>query len=193
MFNQYPPPAVGGPVVKYPLFDLITDNRSHHSIDGSVFTDKLDEAIGLLRHVPGIGDDGEAVLLGASPCIPVRNLDAALDFYLRRLGFTDKGGANLSAGGTTNRKYRVIRRGGAHLMLQMEEDAVSSVSEPLNGGAWAAFIDTPDPGALMAAFRESGVTTHPVYTDDGDRLRGFSLSDPDENYLYFGVMGNRQS
>lgn len=48
-FEQYPPPAVGGPVVKFPLFDLITDNQSLHTIDGSVFTDKIDEALGLLQ------------------------------------------------------------------------------------------------------------------------------------------------
>jgi hypothetical protein len=49
-FHQHPPPAVGGPTEKFPLFDLITDNRSHHTIDGTAFTDKLDEAIGLLRN-----------------------------------------------------------------------------------------------------------------------------------------------
>ena len=46
---QYPPPAVGGAILRIPLFDLITQNTTHENIETGVFTDKIDEAIGLLR------------------------------------------------------------------------------------------------------------------------------------------------
>ena len=81
-FTQYPPPAVGGPVSKFPLFNLITDNQSLHTIDGSVFTDKLDEAIGLLE--TRRGDDR---LSGALPVFEVADLAKALAFYVDRLDF----------------------------------------------------------------------------------------------------------
>ncbi len=32
-FIQHPPAAAGGPMLKFPLFDPITDNRSRHTID----------------------------------------------------------------------------------------------------------------------------------------------------------------
>jgi uncharacterized glyoxalase superfamily protein PhnB len=187
-FNQYPPPAVGGPVVKYPLFDLITDNRSHHSIDGSVFTDKLDEAIGLLRHESEVGGDGEAILLGASPCLPVLNLDVALAFYADCLGFR-----TLAAAPSTNENYCFIGRGDAHLMLQRIDKDVNErpvSSQAPREGAWDAMIQTSDPDALLVAFRESGVTTLSALTDDCFGWRGFSLTDPDGNRLFFGVTGN---
>jgi hypothetical protein len=183
-FNQYPPPAVGGAVVKYPLFDLITDNRSHHSIDGSVFTDKLDEAIGLLRHDSGGAD---AILLGAAPCLLVRNLDVALAFYIGCLGFT-----SAPAEPSSNENFHIIGRGDAQLMLQRvdaDEDAEPS-SPQLRKEAWAAFIHTPDPDALMAAFRDSGVTTLSALPDDGPDFRGFLLRDPDGNCLCFGALKN---
>ena len=81
-FTQYPPPAVGGPVTKFPLFNLITDNQSLHTVEEAVFTDKIDEAIGLLETR---GDDD--LSRGALPVFEVRDLAKALEFYRDRLGF----------------------------------------------------------------------------------------------------------
>ncbi len=47
--TQYPAPAVGGPIVRFNLLDLITENRSLHNLQVTTITDKIDTAIGILR------------------------------------------------------------------------------------------------------------------------------------------------
>jgi hypothetical protein len=49
---QYPPPAIGGPVLEFNLLDLITENRSARSLDIESITDKIDQVIGILKHQP---------------------------------------------------------------------------------------------------------------------------------------------
>lgn len=49
---QYPPPAVGGPVLEFNLLDLITKNQSMKNLDVELIIDKIDEAIGILKHQP---------------------------------------------------------------------------------------------------------------------------------------------
>jgi hypothetical protein len=46
---QYPAPAVGGPILRHNLLDLITENRASELIEKHTFLDKIDEAIGKLR------------------------------------------------------------------------------------------------------------------------------------------------
>ena len=108
-FTQYPPPAVGGPASKFPLFNLITDNQSVHTIDGAVFTDKIDEAIGLLE----ASDSGEHER-GALPVFEVRDLNVALEFYQETLGFVVL--AQQEAAGVAT-----VTWGGADLILNVSE------------------------------------------------------------------------
>lgn len=49
IFVQYPPLATGGPVLKFKLFDLITENQTLKKMYVNSFTDKIDEAIGILK------------------------------------------------------------------------------------------------------------------------------------------------
>jgi hypothetical protein len=46
---QYPAPAVGGPILKFEILDLITENRSSRTLDLSTVNDILDFTIGVLR------------------------------------------------------------------------------------------------------------------------------------------------
>ncbi|MDD9903039.1 MAG: hypothetical protein OXT06_05695 [Rhodospirillaceae bacterium] len=108
-FTQYPPPAVGGPVTKFPLFNLITDNQSVHTIDGAVFTDKIDEAIGLLEAGGSVEQER-----GALPVFEVRNLDTALEFYRETLDFAVQ--ARQETAGLATLTY-----GGANLILSVSE------------------------------------------------------------------------
>ena len=82
-FTQYPPPAVGGPVTKFPLFNLITDNQSQHTVDGSVFTNKIDEVIGLLETF-----DEDGLSHNALPLFEVRDIAKSLNFYQKTMAFT---------------------------------------------------------------------------------------------------------
>lgn len=52
VFVQYPPPAVGGPVLRFNMFDLVTENRTYEPINVDTFLDKIDEAIGKLKAAP---------------------------------------------------------------------------------------------------------------------------------------------
>ncbi len=52
MIVEYPAPAIGGPVINHSLFDLVTENSTSRPMDVESFTDKIDEAIGVLKHRP---------------------------------------------------------------------------------------------------------------------------------------------
>jgi hypothetical protein len=49
---QYPPPAIGGPVLEFNLVDLITENRSERGLQLESITDIIDQAIGILKQKP---------------------------------------------------------------------------------------------------------------------------------------------
>ena len=48
----YPPPAIGGPIIRVPLFDLVTQNRLYKRMGTEEFADKIDQAIGVLKTNP---------------------------------------------------------------------------------------------------------------------------------------------
>ena len=167
-FSQYPPPAVGGPVVKVPLFDLITENRSLHTLDGTVFTDKIDEAIGLLQH------SGDTELVGAAaPVFLVKDIRRAIEFYEGKLGFRCRHRA-----GSRSPQIAILERGSANILLKVEDRA----------RAREAYFHTPDTAALAADFAECGLTVRNVTADNLDGWRGFEIIDPDGNRLFFGSL-----
>lgn len=47
---EYPAPAVGGPILKFDLFDLVVSNKCGQNVDKSEFLDRIDQAIGVLRN-----------------------------------------------------------------------------------------------------------------------------------------------
>jgi len=49
---SYPAPAIGGPVIQLNLIDAITENQSHSNIPVESVTDRIDQAIGILKHQP---------------------------------------------------------------------------------------------------------------------------------------------
>jgi hypothetical protein len=51
---QYPAPAVGGPVLQFNLIDLITNNLSERNLNVEWVIDRIDQAIGILKHRPEI-------------------------------------------------------------------------------------------------------------------------------------------
>ncbi len=172
-FEQYPPPAVGGPVVKLPLFDLITDNQSLHTIDGAAFTDKIDEAIGLLRNAATIGP--------ASPFFIVSDLVRSLDFYQRMLGFDCRYKTP-----EDEPFFAIVGRGSAQFLFKAVDIAPQPNPVQHEGAAWDAFVHTSDPDALAAEISDRGVTFHTPLANTEDGLRGFAVADPDGYVLFFG-------
>ena len=49
VLEQYPPPAIGGPVLRFPILDLIVENLTLRNIGKEFFFDKIDQAIGVLE------------------------------------------------------------------------------------------------------------------------------------------------
>ncbi|MDA0662715.1 MAG: hypothetical protein O3B08_07760 [Proteobacteria bacterium] len=165
IFQHHPPAAAGGPIQKYPLFDLITDNRSQHNIDGALFTGRIDDAIGRLQHAAA--ERAAQAVTAALPVLPVRDLDAALAFYGETLGFDP---------GARGTDFAVVERGAARILLRVGDRPARGP-----GAAWDAFLLTPDPDTLAA---EVAVGAAPVATASG--MRGFTVTDPDGNWLFFG-------
>ncbi|MEX2616385.1 MAG: VOC family protein [Alphaproteobacteria bacterium] len=165
IFQHHPPAAAGGPIQKHPLFDLITDNRSQHNIDGALFTGRIDEAIGRLQHAAA--ERAAQAVTAAMPVLPVRDLDAAAAFYAETLGF---------APGARGAGFAIVERGAAKILLR-------AGARPSRGAdtSWDAFLLTPDPDALAAAVAGAAAT---METAAG--MRGFTVADPDGNRLFFG-------
>lgn len=52
MMNEYPPPAVGGAILRIPMLDLITANPLSSSVTKHEFFDLIDQTIGVLKTNP---------------------------------------------------------------------------------------------------------------------------------------------
>jgi predicted enzyme related to lactoylglutathione lyase len=156
---QYPPPAAGGQIIRRPLFDLITDNRTPHTLDGGLFTGKVDEAIGLLQ--ARVAD-----IAAAMPVLPVTDIDAALVFYESIAGFR---------GRDRGEGYAVVERGAARIMLRAVASNPASV-----------LLETPDVDATQADIASRGGAVQSAAIAGRD---GFSVTDPDGNSLYFTGSG----
>ncbi len=167
IFQHHPPAAAGGPIQKYPLFDLITDNRSQHNIDGALFTGRIDEAIGRLQHAAA--ERAAQAITAAMPVLPVRDLGAAMAFYGEGLGF---------AAASRGSGFAIVERGAARIMLRVGDRPARN-----EGAAWDAFLQVPDPDMLAEEFAGRGLQSRPGRTDG---MTGFELEDPDGNRLFFG-------
>lgn len=160
-FKQYPPPAVGGPTLKIPLFDLIVENRSVHTLDGTVFTDKIDEAIGRLQSEEASTPTGTA-----TPVFAANDLAAAIEFYRDTLKFECRQHAGTA-------KFAIVGRDTARILLSTDS----------NMRPGRAFVETRDPALLANEFAAKGLALRD--TADG-ALTGFEITDPDGNILIFG-------
>ena len=194
--HQYPPPAVGGPIVKYPLFGLITDNRSQHSIDGAVFTDKLDEAIGLLQHAVVEQAARPTVIVGEErsksyapefgsvmPVFMVNDIAATLDFYERKLGFMRQ-----SEPHPETLTFAIMSRNDIKIMLKIARSDLDPTPNSTRQGAmaWDVFVHTFDPEALATEFSTRGLAIPMKVADTEGDQRGFCVSDLDGYVLFFG-------
>lgn len=160
-FEQYPPPAVGGPTIKIPLFDLITENRSVHTLDGTVFTDKIDEAIGRLQ-----SEEASISIETAMPIFATKDLTAAIVFYRDTLRFECRRHIG-------NTKFAVVARDTARILL--------STDAGIHPGR--VFVETRDPVLLAGEFSANGLALRDTTNSPST---GFEIIDPDGNTLIFG-------
>jgi catechol 2,3-dioxygenase-like lactoylglutathione lyase family enzyme len=108
------------------------------------------------------------------PIVGTRDIERAIDFYTRQLGFTLASSVN--AGDPPTLNYVVYRRDAVELHMQFQY-------EHEMGTIRLRFL-IEDPDALFAEYRQRGVECHPV-DDKPWGTREFALYDPDRNALTF--------
>jgi uncharacterized glyoxalase superfamily protein PhnB len=112
------------------------------------------------------------------PILDVRNVEAALRFYVDRLGFQ----VDFRYEDDPN-NYAGVRRGGVclHMQWQHEEEFRKG-----KAGALRIRIDVDDPDALFEEYRAKGVLGEGAGVRETSwGTREFGLRDPDGNGLIF--------
>lgn len=124
-----------------------------------------------------------AVLSAISPLFVVSDLEQALAFYHERLGFEVTHQAP-----EPEPFFAIVARDGVQLMLKVVANDVGALPNRSRHpyARWDAYVHVPDPDALVAEFRDRGVTFSAPLTDTDDGLRGFELTDHDGYVLFFG-------
>lgn len=120
----------------------------------------------------------DVALTRVVPILDVRDVEAALRFYVERLGFEVAFRYEHDPG-----NYAGVRRGEVELHMQWQEQ---SHFDDGTAGRGRIRILTPDPDALHAEFRASGATREDVRIHDTEwGTREFGFRDPDGNGLIF--------
>lgn len=127
----------------------------------------------------------KATIPSISPFFIVKNVPAAMKFYVDSLGF------EITFQGPTEDDifFGIVQRDGA--MIMMKEIGVDPIPNytrdiKLGNAPWDAYCYVPDPDALAAEFAGRGVKFWTELMDNSDDLRGFEVQDIDGYVLYFG-------
>ncbi len=117
------------------------------------------------------------------PMFIVENLQAAVAFYVDKLGFEIR-----YIGPEDGPYFAMVGRENISIMLK--GDATDPKPAPNHTFYWwarlDAFIYANDPDALYEEFSSKGVTFHQPLKNDSDNLRGFEVMDADGYVLFFG-------
>jgi catechol 2,3-dioxygenase-like lactoylglutathione lyase family enzyme len=119
---------------------------------------------------------GRATLEAVNPVLPVQDVQASIEFYVRRLGFSLLGQDSAS-----NPRYAVVRRDNVVLHVQWHDPAEwDAVERPS-----LRFV-VPALGALFDEYQGTGVLRGKAAIRETPwGTREFGLFDPDQNGLTF--------
>lgn len=120
------------------------------------------------------------------PVLGVRDVQTALDYYTRTLGFVATG----TYGPQDAPVYAVVRRGAAELHLQIRRRNVWAASR--GGYERSVYIYADDADALHRAFGDAGARIVQAPTDMPYGLRELVVADVDGHRLAFGADANGQ-
>lgn len=117
------------------------------------------------------------------PFFIVSRLQAAVDFYVERLGFSLE--VCIPEGAPF---FAIVRRERVGIMLkEIGKEIRPQPNHTRHGWArWDAYVHTPDPDALYEEWRGKNVTFHRPLEDTEEGLRAFELVDADGYVLCFG-------
>lgn len=119
-------------------------------------------------------------LLFAEPQLLVTNLGAALDHYVRRLGFS------LAFAHGEPTFYAQVIRDGARLNLRhVDTPPFATGFRETEGDVLAATIAVDDAEALFEEFGRAGVAFHQPLRTEKWGARTFIVTDPDGNLILF--------
>ena len=126
-------------------------------------------------------------LASINPCFIVENLQAAISYYIERMGF------QLDFQGPEDGPFygRVSREGIGVMLKAILPDVLPRPNRSRHEWArWDAYIYTLDPDTLFNEFKQRGVAfvKELSYIDDG--LWGFEVTDGDGYVLAFGQVRN---
>jgi catechol 2,3-dioxygenase-like lactoylglutathione lyase family enzyme len=124
-----------------------------------------------------------ASLEGVMPFFIVERLDASLDFYVQRLGFSVD--VALPKGAPY---FAIVQRDRIGIMLkEIGTDIRPQPNHTRHGWArWDAYIYTPEPDALFEEFQARNVPFHHPISDTDDGLRAFEIFDNNGYVICFG-------
>jgi catechol 2,3-dioxygenase-like lactoylglutathione lyase family enzyme len=126
------------------------------------------------------------MLNSITPFFITDDLDATIDFYQSKLGFTVpyKGGGD----GTVSDYWVFVARDNVMLMFKVIGDNVHPQpnSSRHAWAPWDAYIYTDDPDALYQEFAAKRVPMHSELTRTSDGLRAFEIQDNNGYVLCFG-------
>jgi catechol 2,3-dioxygenase-like lactoylglutathione lyase family enzyme len=121
-----------------------------------------------------------ATLNSIAPFFVVDDLQASLDFYRSKLGFTITF--------TGEDIFGIVQRDGVMIMLK----AIGSEIHPQPNRSrhewarWDAYVYTPDPDSLYSEFVANAVPMHRPLEDTSDGLRAFEIADNSGYVICFG-------
>lgn len=124
------------------------------------------------------------VLLAAEPQLFVADIDAACDFYTKKLGF----GVAFTYGNPPF--YGQVVRDGAHLNLRCVSTPIIDPKLRDSEDLLSASITLDDAKPLFLEYRSAGVTFHQTLRTEPWGARTFIVSDPDGNLILFAGRGD---
>ena len=119
-------------------------------------------------------------LLFAEPQLFVTDLDAAVDHYVKRLGF------ELTFSHGEPAFYAQVARDGARLNLRHVDGPVYAPGiREAEGDVLSATIAVDDPEGLFGEYERAGVVFHQRLKTEDWGARTFMVADPDGNLIAF--------
>jgi catechol 2,3-dioxygenase-like lactoylglutathione lyase family enzyme len=118
-----------------------------------------------------------------SPFFIVHCVQRCISFYRDKLGFEVM--FQEPPAPDQDPFFAIVRRDGGMIFLKGSGDSVPN-SKRYSWARWDAYLNVSDPDALAVEFSSRGTAFSEPLRDTHDGLRGFEITDPDGQVLFFG-------
>lgn len=131
--------------------------------------------------MPDASPPALATIIAVEPQLYVRDIAAAVGFYIDRLGFS------LAFSYGEPAFYAQVVRGGARLNLRATDGPIGFRNDEAD--ALSATLTVDDTQSLFEEFRQAGVALHQPLRAEPWGASTFIVADPDGNLLCFAGRG----